>query len=614
MSDAAIGVPALPPRRMRGRFAIAAMSLLSLVFLAVLSQPLWVAPIVGAQLASTSGRAVHFDSLWVGLSFELAPVVHFRGVRIENAPWADPKRPFADVREAIAVVSWRSVPEQRPVIALLILRDGSIDLERQADGLRNWRLKNPEDRGPGRYKLLALEAHRSTLRFAHRGIDLDLEATATPNADQTSPASGVPLPTHIDLTGEWRELAFKAALVTGEVLTFFETGQTFPLRGRLDAGGASLDLDGRVGDIFRSPIVDATVALTGDALAPFHAFIGPRHDSAARKAFRVEGHLTADQHTVSLSAARVHVGATDLAGEFDYRHDQQRHALRADMRSDLTDVADLAWLAGRAAERAAIAPAAAAAITPHAFDFSRARALDVDLVFAARRLRAAEYPLLQSLRLKGALVDGLLDVSDIDVGVAGAHATGRVALDMRRPRAIVDADVSLRGLRLQTMLPAQAENKRVTGVLHGRVRVKAAGDSGAALLADSSGTATVVLTSGTISSLLDAELGLQGGKILRSMIGGAEPIAIHCAAATVDLQRGAGRVRTLLFDTERTRTTGTGTIDLRDETIDLVLTPEAKQGGLFVLDRSIRLHGPLRKPGHELVDRAAPVAGAGCAH
>ena len=49
-----------------------------------------------------------------------------------------------------------------------------------------------------------------------------------------------------------------------------------------------------------------------------------------------------------------------------------------------------------------------------------------------------------------------------------------------------------------------------------------------------------------------------------------------------------------------------GTIDLGRETLDLVLTPEAKQPGLFVLSRSIHLHGPLRQPARELVARGEP--------
>jgi hypothetical protein len=71
-------------------------------------------------------------------------------------------------------------------------------------------------------------------------------------------------------------------------------------------------------------------------------------------------------------------------------------------------------------------------------------------------------------------------------------------------------------------------------------------------------------------------------------------------------------VHDLLIDTARTRTTGAGTIDLPDRTLDLLLTPQAKQGGLFVLDRSIRVHGPLRRLEHTLVERAPEKRASGC--
>ena len=95
---------------------------------------------------------------------------------------------------------------------------------------------------------------------------------------------------------------------------------------------------------------------------------------------------------------------------------------------------------------------------------------------------------------------------------------------------------------------------------------------------------------------------------LRSMLAGAEPIALRCAAAVLDVERGTARIRSLVVDSERTRTLGSGTIDLGSEALDVVLTPEAKQPGLFVLDRSIHLSGPLREPRRELVARVAPAS------
>jgi uncharacterized protein involved in outer membrane biogenesis len=214
-------------------------------------------------------------------------------------------------------------------------------------------------------------------------------------------------------------------------------------------------------------------------------------------------------------------------------------------------------------------------------------------------------PWLQSGRVDASLADGRLTVSRFDVGVGQGHAVGKASVDVasRPPRGDVEVDVS--AIRIESLLPAQAAKSLLGGTLQGRAVLRAEGDSAAAVLASATGTVSAFVSGGTISSLLDAKIGLQGGRVVRSMLVGAEPIALRCAAASLELERGIGRIRALAIDTERTRTIGSGTIDLRNEAIDVVLTPEAKQPGLFILDRSIRLHGPLRGPKHELVDRVA---------
>jgi uncharacterized protein involved in outer membrane biogenesis len=168
-------------------------------------------------------------------------------------------------------------------------------------------------------------------------------------------------------------------------------------------------------------------------------------------------------------------------------------------------------------------------------------------------------------------------------------------------RAQVEADAH--GVRVETLLRDTAGQGRVTGALQGHALLKTHGDTTEAMREAVSGRIAMSLAGGTISSLLDAEIGLQGGKIVRSLVGGAEPIAIRCAVAVVDVEHGSGRLGQLVLDTDRTRTTGSGTIELAGETVDVVLTPQAKQGGLFDLERSIRLHGPLRHPARELIAR-----------
>jgi uncharacterized protein involved in outer membrane biogenesis len=563
----------------------------ALLLATVLLQPFWLAPLVGRQLSHSSGRPVHFDRMWIGLSSSLQPVVQWRGVRIDNAPWADSPGPFAALASAAAVLSWQSLPQRRPVIELMVLRDGEVDLERRADGLRNWRLSHPDDRAPGRYKVLSLQAERASLRFRHEGADLDLRASARPSGVAGAEAAST-LPTQIEIEGEWRGLPFKVSASTGAALTFLETGRTFPLRG-----------------------FDARIVLAAPSLAPFAAFVeSPRRGT---KPVRVAGTLKGGGGSFDLTSAKARVGSTDLAGELGWKWGEERRAVRVRLASDSADLVDLRWLAGlRTAAARPVAPAAIAAAAsappPHAFDL--ARRIDADVNLAARRLQAVELPWLQSAQVDATLVDGQLSVRRFDVGIAQGHGTGHASVDMRERPLRADVDLNLRGARVEQLLREPVGRERIRGALQGRAQLKASGDSAEALLASASGSVSFALVGATISSLLDAEIGLQGGRIVRSFVAGAEPIAIRCGVVALELDRGVGRLRTLVLDSERTRTAGTGTIDLAHETLELVLTPEAKQPGLLVLDRSIRLHGALRQPARELVARVAtPVEPArGC--
>ena len=89
------------------------------IFLALATQSWWVAPLIGAHLSKTSGRDVHFDSIRIGLTGSLAPVVVMHGVRIANAPWSDASRPLAVLEELVFQFAWRRF-EDRWVISRIM--------------------------------------------------------------------------------------------------------------------------------------------------------------------------------------------------------------------------------------------------------------------------------------------------------------------------------------------------------------------------------------------------------------------------------------------------------------------------------------------------------------
>ncbi|MDQ2927698.1 MAG: AsmA family protein [Pseudomonadota bacterium] len=594
---------------MLGRLVLVVVGLL---LAAAATQPLWLAPLLGRHLSSTSGRSVHFDSVRLGLTSSLAPVVHLHGVRIDNAPWADTKEPFAALADAVFVFTWRPF-EGRHVVSSLLLRDGVVNLELRADGLRNWRLTDPEDRGPGRYWFFSLEGHGATLAFIHHGIDLRFRAAAT-DGPSAAIGSAAALPTRIDFDGEFRKVAFNGSVATGPVLTLMQTGRWFGLRGHAAVEGVDLDVDGRAADIFRATQIDANATMAGRSLAVLRPFVGEQRYAEPR-AFRVQGHLRSAAAHYALTDAQARIGATDLAGDVAWSRSGSRRAVRVHLKSGATDLADLLWLTGRPASSLpkTVSAAASAASSSAEHDlFAAARDLDADVAFEATRFHVAALHALQSLGVKADLAAGRLAVSDLDVGWAGGHSVGKLTLDLTQPLASADATLETRGVRIESLIGAQEEKKRITGALRSRLALKASGNTAEALRASVSGTATVALSGGTISSLLDAEIGLEGGKLVRTLISGVDFLPLPCAAATLDLSAGKAHIRNLVIDSANTLTTGSGTIDLRDAAIDLVLTPQPKRPGLFELQRSIHLFGHLPKPQRALVDRVEPVAATAC--
>ena len=608
-----------PPRSARGRRVglVLALGLLLLVVGAVVSHPWWLAPVLGAYLSRTSAREVHFDRVRLGLSDALTPELSFEGVRIADAPWGDTRRPFAVLGQAVFQFAWHR-HDGRWLVTRMMLSDGEVHLRRQADGRRNWRLRDPEDRGPGRFWFQALEPHRIALGFVHDGADVQLRTRASDlaPAPAAATADGSPLVNRVDFDGRWRGVAFQGAADIGPELTFYETGRWFGLRGHAEVAGARLEADGRVADLFRGLRIDARTLVHGNSLAGLGPVLGPR--SAEQRAFRAAGRLVADEAVYVLSAARAKIGGTDLAGDLRWTRRGERPSIRASLSSDATDLADLLWLAGKGAP-AAPAPARAAhavgaAASPAAAQarYARARELDADIAFQARRFRVAAVPLLQSLKLRGRLASGRLALSDLDLGWGGGHSTGTAGLDLQANPPRSEARLETQGVRIETLFPTTDPKRRVTGVLRGRSELKASGDELEALRASLSGTVSAMLSAGTIPSMLDAQIGLEVGKMMRTLISGNEALPLPCAAIRVELGGGQARIRSLVVDSANTRTTGSGVVDLRHGLIDMKLTPEPKRPGLIDLHKSIRLSG--RPPNLEkaLVDRLEPIKGTDC--
>jgi uncharacterized protein involved in outer membrane biogenesis len=563
-------------------------------------------------LSSKSHRAVQIKDLHVKIGLE--PTVRLRGLYIENAAWAQ-KRPMADAGEVSFTFSLRSVWEKRPVISLLVLSDADVNMERLSDGRRNWRLTHPEDTSPGKVKVLTLEAHRAKVGFIEHSMDLDILVAARMTRPGESGPDSQALTTQLDFSGTYKNAKFSGTTLTGDLLTFQESGKFFPLRGHLVWGDTRVDLDGNVADIFKLSTIDAKVRFTGSSLANLYPFLPL--PLPASHSYQIAGQLKKNESKYAFGQLRGKIGATDIVGDASYSGEEPRSALWADLHSESAHFSDLGPLVGIKSEsdeattetssegkvavkeqqpnRPGPKPARTDRVLPNGhLEADRLKAIDAHVTFEAKKLKSPDILALESLRFKVDLKDGLLDLNPIDFGLAGGHVVGVITLDAREEPLAARATVDFRSVRLDKLFPTVSAMARSAGAIGAQIKLTGRGTSIATILGNSSGSLAIAIDGGHISNLLDAETTLNGGKILRLLMGGDKDIAIHCAALAVDFHNGMGQSRTVVFDTEQTRTDGSGTINLRDEKLDFLLRPKPKRPAILSLRAPVRFHGSFK--------------------
>ena len=589
-------------RALRRGTKILLVTAAALAALVVLFDWNWLRGPVERYYSEKSGRAVtvgHFD---VEAGFSLVPTVRLRDVRVENAPWASHKTPFV-AAEALAITfSVTSLWRRRPVISRIVLVNAEIELERTADGLRNWRLRNPDNRERGQTRVLVVEAQRSRIRFINHENQLSLTAVTTP-LDTPSRS----LTTRITFEGTYAGAPFTAEALNSGFISFRESGIAFPMRGQIVSRKTRMEVDGLFTDIFDPGPIDAALRVSGATLAQLHPFV--RVEPPPSRPFDFSAQLKHQDNVYRFSALSGKIGETDVKGAVTYDRSRERQRIEANLSSTHADVADLRAFLGLQprGSRGGDDDAGKGRLFPtRRLNAEALKALDAQVSFNARTLKSAEIPMLDSLRLTARLTGGLLELSPIDLGVGGGRLTGALNLDARRDPPSSSAVVELQDVRLERLFPALANKVRGAGAIAGLVSLVGRGNSLAAMVGNSSGSLKATMGRGRISGLADAKLGLDFGKVFLEFLRRDRDSLVHCGSVSLWVTNGHAKSQEIVLDTDLTHVTGAGTLDLRNERIDILLSPEPRNPSPFTRRASIRIHGPLRAVETAVERRVAP--------
>jgi uncharacterized protein involved in outer membrane biogenesis len=550
----------------------------------------WVRGAVERHLTERSGRDVRIADLDVDFDSWLEPTVRLRDVYVQNAEWASSKEPLIAAREISFEFALSSLWGDHIEVRHLTLVEARVDMERLADGRRNWRLRKPHDTGPGRVRVMLLEARDSRLRFANRAIGLDLTATATPLDANDADALAHGLATRIAYRGEYEGHAFAGEAAVPRAFSFRGSGISFPARGHLVSRGTRVEFDGLFTDLFDVGPADAKVTLSGPSLALVYPFV--RMQPPPSKPYSVEAQVTLAGDVYRFSHIAGKIGSTAVSGDAVYdRRGDQRPRLEASLSFGNAKAADLEPLAGvrRDGKRGP-------------FDLGALRAFDARVEARASRLAVESLPPLEDVRVQVRLDDGLLALESFELKAGGGRVAGSAAFDGRRDAAGASLQADMKGASVQALLPA-ARERGVSGSFFARLALSSRGKSAAEMLANLGGTFEARLDRGTIAESSDAKLAMAFGKAIGVKLRGDRELAIGCALAAFDVRGGVARSRRITLDTEATRVDGTATVDLRKETLDAVLTPEQKKPGLLTRRASLHVTGEIDNPVVKVTER-----------
>jgi uncharacterized protein involved in outer membrane biogenesis len=586
----------------------------------------WCRPLLRHYVMSHSGRSFEFEDLKVHWRHGLDPTIEFRGLTIQNAPWAASKAPLIHAGRLAATISWRSLGSDMAVVSLIELDDAQVDMERLADGLRNWRLNHPDDRGPPRVRVEALDARRSQLHTIHRGIGLeaDVSITPLPGPEPVDNHLDLPLTKLLVFKGQFRDDPFDGEARVSDVLAFGATARKFSLRGVARSGALRLEASGLTNDVHAMGDLDCDIKLSATGSGAYR----PLPEALARlRPLVAQGHVAKNGDTwtasdVHLSAGRQTTLVADVAFAGNTKSDTPRRTVKATLRDGVIDVDDFSLLRGKTPPgekpSAGLRPDDDRALSTKRLELARLRSFDADVDLKNARFTGSERGMAQTLRGRAVLQDGVLELRGLDVGLAGGHVTGSLRADASRTPAEVALDLTARTLRLDQLSSSLAGDGGLIGAIDGRATLKMRGDSPHALVAGASGSLSASLADGaTVSRRLDAKLGLDGGQWLRSLFDKSTRVPVVCGAVALAVERGVATSRHFVFETADTVLAGRGSANLADETVNATLTPAHKNVALLALDKAIHAEGSwhavkiaLKPPQDEPTARCSPTGAA----
>src|SRR5262249_43559979 len=134
------------------------------------------------------------------------------------------------------------------------------------------------------------------------------------------------------------------------------------------------------------------------------------------------------------------------------------------------------------------------------------------------------------------------------------------------------------------------------GEIDGDLALAGHGGSVAEILGSADGRVALLMDQGRVSKSTLEIAGLNVLNYVLVKLFGDESVRINCAAAALTAKDGTLRSDLALIDTDTATITVDGSVDLKAETLDLRVHPNAKKLRLLTLRSPLHVHGTFAHP------------------
>lgn len=566
---------------------------------------------VNRYVSSELGRRFEITRR-LDVSLGRTTTVRLDGVELTNPEWA--KEPYL-VKATSAEFDIKLWPLLFGKVNLprVSLSEPEIGLQIEADGRRTWALSRDTSDTGAVPEIGTLLVDKGTLKYKASAQGADVTAQFAVAAEGAGPDA--PLPLSYRASGRWKGEPFTADGRTGGVLQLSKNVEgVFPVEVNAVAGKTRLKAKGTVTNLSELGALNATFDIQGQNLALLYRITGVVLPSTPP--YKLKGQLT---HRGSLWAAEKIqgvLGSSDLSGNLSFDTATAVPMLTGKVQSKVLDFKDLGAVVGvtPSAATPAQAPATrgsseavASAVTVPArragkvlptavLDFEKLNAMNADVTYAAADIRHVEALPLDKGSVHIKLNGGVLDLTPISIGLAGGTVAGSIRVDASVKPAILASRLDVRAIQFSKLFPTVDLTKNSLGKFSGQLDLKGRGNSAAQMLGTSTGNVALLMGKGEISNILMEFLGLDGGEVIKFFLRGDRNVQLQCAAAAFDVKDGLMTSRTIVLDTSDTVINGQGTVNLANETLALVLSPQPKDVSILSLRSPLRIGGTFASP------------------